>query len=334
MMALMIPWKWQENYEKVLEFQKSVGWEYSFDIKDFILVITIWAIMFTLLAKATTISYIMRKMWVTKLNALEEFEYDEAKIIANIKILKQLNKVYDRWYLSFDEYSELKNKYELRLSNAISELNKLLKEEGKNAKSLIKRAISLYALWIEKNYLKELFEYNEVKELNFKYILRKINRQIERLEKGGFQFSKELDSKTEKYDIFEKLINKIRPKEKDHINKYRRNRARVIITRWVIKELNILKEINFWFDNKIIEDIIKVYEEFHYKAVKKQNIIKEKYRSSVMVLESNLTNKTLLKIEEWAIESLYKKEIITPKTYIKFKEEIEEAIEEDIKQIH
>jgi hypothetical protein len=40
----------------------------------------------------------------------------------------------------------LKNKYESRLSNAILELNKLLKEEGKNAKSLIKRAISLYAL--------------------------------------------------------------------------------------------------------------------------------------------------------------------------------------------
>jgi ElaB/YqjD/DUF883 family membrane-anchored ribosome-binding protein len=334
MLALIIPWKWQENYEKILEFQKFVGWEYSFDIKDFILVITIWAIMFTLLVKATTISYIMKKMWITKLHPLEEFEYDEAKIIANIKILKQLNKVYDRWYLSFDEYSDLKNKYEQRLSDAIKELNKLLEKEWKNATSLIKRAVLLYALWIEKDYLKELFEYNEVKENNFKIILRKISRQIERLEVWNYQFSKEVNNNIEKGDIFERIKDYVTPKAEDHINKYRRNRARVIITRRVIKELNILKEIEFGFDSNIIKDTIKIYEGFQEKAKEKMENIKKQYKSSIMVVESNLTNKTLIKIEEWVIGSLYKKEIITPKTYLKFKEEIEKAIEEDIKKIY
>jgi len=52
-----------------------------------------------------------------------------------------------------------------------------------------------------------------------------------------------------------------------------------------------------------------------------------------MVIESNLTNKTLLKIEEEVIENLYHKEIITPKLYIKFKEEIEEGLEEDVKKV-
>jgi predicted DNA-binding protein YlxM (UPF0122 family) len=61
--------------------------------------------------------------------------------------------------------------------------------------------------------------------------------------------------------------------------------------------------------------------------------IAEKHRSSIMIIESNLTNKTLLKIEEKVINSLYEKEIITPKIYIKFKEEIEKEIEEDIKKI-
>jgi len=331
MMALMIPGKGQENYEKIIEFQKNIWWNFDFDLKDFIVVLTIWAIMFTLLIKATTIAYMMRKMWVTKFKSLEEFEYDEAKIITNIKILKQLNKLNDRWYLSLDEFSELKNRYESKLQLAIYELNELLTKEGKNADKLVKRAISLYALWIEKDYLKELFEYNEVQEHNFKYILRKINRQVERLEDWKNQFSDKNDSQ---YDIFEKFINVFTPKEKDHINKYRRNRARVILTRRVIKELNNLKEVDFGFNNKIIDEAINDYSNFKKIALDKMKNIKEKYKSSIMIIESNLTNKTLLKIEEWVIDNLYKKEIITPKIYIKFKEKIEEGIESEINKIN
>ena len=334
MMALMIPWKAHEEYYKVLDFQKRVGWNFDFDVKDFILVITIWAIMFTLLIKATTISFMMKRMWVTKLKPLEEFEYDEAKILSNIKILKELNRLYERTYLTFDEYSDLKNKYENKLQNAIDGLKKLLKKQGKEADDLIKRAISLYALWVEKKYLKELFEYNEISEDNFTFILRKISRQIERQEEGSHQFSRAVNDLEETYDIFEKFRNHFRVKAEDHINRYIRNRTRVIITRKVIKELKLLLEIEFPIDKKIIEKIIKIYENFHNEARDKLETISSKYKSTIMIIESNLTNKTLLKIEEWVIENLYKKEIITPKLYIKFKEEIEEGIEEDIKKVY
>ncbi len=332
MMALLIPWKGEEWYEKILDFQQQVGWNFDFDIKDFIIVLTIWAIMFTLLIKATTITYLMKKLKVTKLKSLEKFEYDEAKILANIKILKQLNKLFEKWYLNKEEFTELKKKYETKLQKAIKELNNLLKKEWKNANSLIKRAIALYAIWIEKDYLKELFEYNEVQEHNFKYILRKIERQKERLENWNPQFSQD-NSKLEKRNIFEQIIDFITPKEDDYINKYRRNRARVIITRKVIKELEILKEINFWFEKKTIEEIINTYKNFQKNAIEKMQEIKAQYKNAIMIIEANLTNKTLLKIEENVIENLYKKEIITPKIYINFKNQIEEEIFEDITKI-
>ena len=334
MMALMIPWKDDSNYNKVLAFQERVWWNFDFDIKDFILVITIWAIMFTLLIKATTISYMMRKMWVTNLNPLEEFEYDEAKIIANIKILKKLNSLLEKWYLTEDEYKSLKNNYEKKLKEAISWLGELLKKEGKESDKLIKRAISLYALWVEKKYLKELFEYNEISEHNFVFILRKISRQIERLESNLNQFSRVVDDSNNKDDIFEKIMNHLRPMQEDHINRYIRNRTRVIITRKVIKELKILTEIDFGFDNKTIENIISMYQDFHISAKVKMDEIAEKYRSTIMIIESNLTNKALLKIEEEVIDKLYKRDVITPKLYIKFKQEIEEGIESDIKKVY
>jgi len=330
MMALMIPWPGQEWYEKILEFQKKVWWNYDFDIKDFIVVLTIWAIMFTLFIKATTISFIMKKLWITKLHPLEKFEYDEAKILANIKILKQLQKVFDKWYLTFDEFKKLQSRYEAKLKQAIKELKEILKEQWSKAEDLIKRAIALYALWVEKKYLKELFEYNEIKEHNFKYILRKINRQVERLESWNKQFSKDFNVKKEKSDIFEKITAFLAPKQEDYINKYMRNRARMIITKKVVKELEWLLEIDFWFDKKIIQKVIDTYKEFYNIAKEKNEKIKEKYKTSIMLIEANLTNKTLLKINEQVIEELYSKDIITPKLYIKFKEEIEEEIQEDV----
>jgi len=43
--------------------------------------------------------------------------------------------------------------------------------------------------------------------------------------------------------------------------------------------------------------------------------------------------KSIFKLEEKIIEELYEKEIITPKLYLKFKEEIEENIYRDVRSI-
>jgi hypothetical protein len=52
-----------------------------------------------------------------------------------------------------------------------------------------------------------------------------------------------------------------------------------------------------------------------------------------MSLEAKLADKSLLKIEEKVIQDLYKKEIITPKIYIKFLEDIEHEILKDFRKI-
>ncbi len=333
MMALMIPGVWDENYDKILAFQNSVWWNFDFSIKDFILVITIWSIMFTLLIKATSISWMMKRMWVSKLNSLEEFEYDEGKVLTNLKILEKLNKLYHKTYLTEGEYNELKNKYEAKLKEAVKSLKELLKSEWNKANDLIKRAISLHALWVEKQYLKELFGYNEISEANFKFILHKITRQVERLESWKPQLNRAVDDTPNDYDIFEKFVNKIRAKNDDHINRYVRNRTRVIITRKVIKELNELMSIDFWFDKDIFKEIIKVYEAFHETAKGKMRDIASEYKTQIILIEAKLTDKTLLKLEEEVVEKLHEREIISPKLYIKFMDEIEKEILSDIKKV-
>lgn len=332
MMALMIPGIWEEWYEKMLAFQQQVWWNFDFSIKDFIIVITIGSIMFTLFIKATTIWYFMRKSWVSKLHELEEFEYYEWRILAYLKMLEKLNNIYEKAYLNTTEVNDLKVKYEEKLRESVESLKELLEKAWKeNWNELIRRALSLHALWIEKQHLKELFKYNEIWEKNFRYILGKINRQIERLETWKPQLKSIADDKID-YDVFQKVVKTFSFQNESYIDKYIRNRTRAIITRKVIKELKKLNEIDFWFDKKTFEEIISLYEKFNQVANEKKDITATKNPNVISSLEAKLADKSLLKLEEGVITDLHEKEIITPKLFIKFMDEIEEEIYSDIKK--
>ena len=57
----------------------------------------------------------------------------------------------------------------------------------------------------------------------------------------------------------------------------------------------------------------------------------DEHKKTLTTLESKLADKSLLKLEEWIIQDLFQKEIITPKLYAKFMEEIEHEIYTDLK---
>ncbi len=330
MMALMIPGPWDEKYEQILAFQKSIWWNFDFSIKDFILVLVISCIIFTLLIKATTIEYFIKKFSLNKLSKLEKFEFNEAKVLVNLKILAKLNNLFEKKHILKEEYSELKNIYEEKLQTSIKELKNLTKWNEENAKKLIKKAIWIHALGIEKKYLQNLFLFNEINEPNFKFILWRIKRQKNRLEQWNEQFKK-FATNDSNLDIFEKIFEKNNQTKQDIIDKFIRNRAKEIITRKVIKELKELSNIDFWFNKKIFSETIKIYEDFYETAKTKKEEIIKKHKYIILPLEAKLINKSFMKLEEETINDLYKKEIINSNIYIKFVNEIEQEIYNDVK---
>lgn len=332
MMILMIPWIWDSGYEGLMAFQKAVWWTYDFSIKEFLLVLTIWSIMFTMFVKATTTPLMMKQLKVDKLHKLEEFKYEEWIIIANLKILEKISSSFKKAYLTMIEYEELKSKYVKMLNDSIVRMKKLLWSEPTTSKILIRRAVSLHALWIEKENLRNLFYYNEIDEHNFKYIIRKIDRQIERIEQDYSQLKYISDRKWD-YDIFSKIIFLIFKRKSTELDAYIRNRARVIITRKVIKELRVLKEIEFWFDNEIFDEVIYLYSDFNKKADEKRIKIFTSHKATINAIESKLVNKSLLKLKEEVVKDLFSKEIITPKLFIRFMTSIEDEMYSDLKKL-
>lgn len=209
-------------------------------------------------------------------------------------------------------------------------MKEILKDSKAEADTLIRRAISLHALGIEKQYLKSLFFYNEIDEKNFKYILRKIEKQMERIENENPQLRKFSKGEMD-YDFFSRCAIRAFKDSTSVVDMYIRNRARVIITRKVIKELKALSEIEFGFDNSIFEEVITLYASFNKVADEKRIKIFVEHKATINAVESRLVNKSLLKLEEQVIKDLYNKEIITPKLYIKFKEEVESEMFQDVK---
>jgi len=326
MMVLMIPWVWDVWYDKILAFQSSVWWFYSFSIKEFLLVLTIWSIMFTLLVKAPITTYIMKELKVDKLHKLEKFEYEESKMLTNIKILEKLDNLHKKFYLTKIEFDNLTNIYSNNLKQAKVRMKSLL---WNNSKNLVKKAISLHALWMEKWYLKDLFYYNEISEANFKYILRKIEFQVDRVEYNHSLLEK-ITSRKNKYDMFSRFTTWFNLRKFTEIDSYIRNRTRVVITRKVIADLRKLQEIDFPFDKKVFEEVIDIYADLSKKSDIKRMTLFVKHKEKINDIESSLINKSLLKLEEKTIKDLYKKEVITPKLYIKFMENIEKNIYSDL----
>lgn len=331
MMVLLIPWLGDPEYSKILAFQESVWWAYSYSIKDFLLVLTIWSIMFTLFIKAPLTTVIMKKLKVDKLHKLEEFEYEEWKILSNLKILQKLNLSFKKSYLTKVEYEELKDKYNNKLEKAVKKMKTVLDKKWEEPKILIKRALSLHALWIEKQYLKDLFFYNEIDERNFKYILRRIDKQIERLDSSNEQL-RSISKLKNDYDIFSRIFVYLYKRTSTEVDSYIRNRTRVIITRKVIKELKLFSEIDFGFDKLLFDEVIDLYALFNKQADEKRIKIFASHKDVINVVEARLVNKSLLKLEEKTIKDLYSKEIITPKLYIKFMDDIESEIFSDVKK--
>ena len=327
MMVLMIPWKWEEWFDKILAFQQSVGWDFSYNIKDFILIIVIGCIMFTLLIKATTIPLLMKKTKVSKLNNFEKFEYYEWNILMLIKVIAKLDNMYSKWAIIKKEYQNLIKKYNNRLDKVIKEFKEFLKEHKWNREKIIRRAISLHSLWSEKKFLKEMFLWNEIWEKNFRYILRKIEKQIDRLSSWKEQLGKETNID---YDFFQQIALKAYKEKETPSEIFIRNRTKKIIIKRVLIELEELSKLNLWFDKVIFDDIRSFYEELYKKAKNKTNKVIDEYPTITLKLDMKLAEKSIFLLEESVIEQMHSKQIISDKLYIKFKWEIEEEFYSDV----
>ncbi len=319
------------------------GWNYSYSLKDFLTVITVGCIFFTLFVKAPLLGIIMNKLGINDLTEVEKLEYEESKVLMFSKVMARLKTFNKKGYVSDEVYKMLKSKYDKEFKSAKKNCVKMAEKSSKTFEAMLR----LYAIGIEKHALKRLFIYDEVNEVVFKKLHSKLNWQEECVEKGilevasadaaaDFKDNKEVrkvigkacemnrvmswwEKKT--YDIYDKRI-----KNSDSIS-FMYYRALQIISRKVVKELNAISELSS--QNKLglndsFKNVIGIYEKFQEVSQDKMEQVFErlkKDKKETTSLEEKFAMKGVHMIEENVIDDLLEKGMITNKVAFLLREE-------------
>ncbi|HRI35980.1 MAG TPA: cation:proton antiporter [bacterium] len=320
-MALMIP-----------ETLVLPGWNLPYTVREFVIALVVACIVFTIFIKATTIKPMMKRFQIDKLHEIESLEYIEGKMIMLLDVLAKLSSMHSKEYMPEKEYRMLHDRYRSELEETKFQLEDLVKEHGSSIDSLVERVIALHALGIEKYWLKEFYKYNEVSERVFRVLKTKVEKQIHRIELNLPQIKESGDPKDES-NRFERLLQNISllisPDREPIVTRYMIARARMVTARKVLKELVVFEGIDFIASQQAFKTVLERYQSFVDNARSECKRISDENPDLILAFDSYLINKSLLKTEKNIIEDLFSKEIISPKLYIHFTEEIEEAIYEN-----
>ncbi len=304
-------------------------WTYDFTPKAYILALTILAIMFSLIIRWLTIKPLIKKLNIGGLADLEEFELLESHILVYNRIIKKIESMTTAYKISPGQSESLIQKYQSKMDESNLQMQLFLQQQP-NADQLVSKALSLHALGIEKEYLHEMFSYNEISESIYASRSAKIETQGARIEAGNNQirwFKSSTDIRPQsRYPIERIMYWLTKCDQDDEHNEYIISRAKYIITENVIGDLKSLMEIDFWYDQKHLSKVIKLYESFHQNAHDEMQEYGAKDEDFANSINEHLLNKSIIKSEEQLIEELYHKDMITQKIYQQFVQEMDDEI--------
>ncbi len=247
------------------------GWSFETDPYNFLLALVILSIYFTLFIKALSIPALIRKLRIDEMKKYEKLALKEAYIYSYSLALNKIkgkckNEGLDKTLCQRLEQN-LKNKLKIlktELFNAISD------------KKELEKMLRLYAIGIEIETLKELYDKAEISEWAYKKAINKLyvrKSLIEEGENDNPSFDK-IKIKNIR-ELFIKYLWKILLSRGDvfsNEDKYKYYRALSIMSQRVLDILKKLQELDeFNEENKVFLKVIKDYELFNKQSKKKMD---------------------------------------------------------------
>ncbi len=302
------------------------GWALeSVTPREFILALTVGCIFATLFIKATTIQSMMRKLKLDELTDTEKVEHVEATALINHEVTNRLSQYKERGYITQDIATNLLNSHTLAYESACASLSELSTTVKDN---LTLRVLRMFAIGIEKKYLKELYVYDEVSEAVYRRIHGKLTLQLEAIENG--ELEPNMSIHTDGKDIFERMVTWIKswyrtPNQRETIeDEYMYYRAQTIIARKVLKTLGSIEHdsASNIFTHEALTHVIDLYTTFKDQSEKKMNTTEDTNKAICEVLTQTLAQCGVQRIKENTLMEIYEQEFITPKLYLVLVEEL------------
>lgn len=302
------------------------GWALEMTPKDFLLSLTVGCIFATLFVKATTIQWFMKKLKLDELTEIEKVEGHEARALMHHEVSDRLRRYEKRGYVGADVAEELRERHEAAYEKAVATLAQ------PEVKTLALRVLRLYAIGIERRHLKDLYNHNEVNERTYRRLFGKLQLQFEAVERG--ELAPNMSIHTDGKDVFEVLAHRVHQlfkgeSETEQIeDNYMYYRAQTIISRKVLKELNVIDRdsAEHIFSQEALEHVISLYTTFREQSDAKMQELGNLHSEPLAELSKRLATAGVLKIEENVLHELLERQLVTPKLYIALKEELGDVV--------
>lgn len=304
------------------------GWQYEFSVKEFIAAITIGCIYFTLIIKATTMGRVMKKLGIGSLHMREEAQYHQAKSLIHAKAIEKLADYKEKGYVTEGVFSRLKERHDGEYEEACRRSHGFY--ETADGRKIAEEALRVYAIGIERHFLKVLFRYGEVTEPVYKRVLGKLAIQLSHVEHGECQVSE--GESEDSYDWFERIVNAARAvffrkgkKGASPGERYMYYRSQEIISRKVQKHLRSFMEQSGYHsfgDERVFSTVLGQYEEFERGAHAKMEQCLAEAGDDLQSVRDDFGRRGVFKAQEDALDELIENEMVTPKLAILLQEEL------------
>jgi monovalent cation:H+ antiporter, CPA1 family len=301
------------------------NWNLESTPKEFLLALTVGCIFATLFIKATTIQMFMRKLKLDSLTPMEEIEAEEARALIHHEVAAKTKLYEKRGYIESGLSEKLCTRHKKQYDVACARLTDI------EASGMSLRVLRIYAIGIEKKYLKDLYHHSEVDEGVFKRLSGKLQLQLEAIESGNIEPNMSLH--TDGKDVFDHMARLLKiffkpetPEDKiDHLYMY--YRAQAIISRKVLKVLLSIDKSSaeHIFSPEALTHVLDLYQNFMEQSQKKLNDVVTANPERHKVLSERLATYSVHKIEENTLYELFERQLITPKLYIALSEELNQG---------
>jgi len=302
-------------------------WHYSFSVKQFVAAVTIGSIYFTLLVKATTIGKVMNALGIDALTAVEEIGYHKSKAQMYDESIKKLDDLLANQQLNSEQFEKMKQHYQNQYQIACLQC----KDAIGDSSILNEAMLRTYALGIEKEELKDIFQRGEIEEKTYKKISNMLSIQTERIKRGQPQVT----SVNEHFpiDILENFVLLVSRLAfwRDHSFKagelYLYYRAlNKIVSKVVVKLVAIeSSSLNEVFDDKVaLDKLISLYQEIQTNTRQKMQSIINQNTELLNDLNQSAAKQSLHSVQLETLDKLHKNEIITNKLFIILSHELEQ----------
>lgn len=288
------------------------GWTLEISEKDFISVLVIACVVFTLVIKALTIGNFIKSMKLAELKKDEEYTYHKIRSIIDSRVLKQLDEVTKKEIVSPAVIRDLQTSFSHDQDKEKKEIKKCA-FDAHDFENLLRK----YGLGIERASVIELFESKQIDEKTLKRILFKIENQYIRLSDGLPQLKSEQE-KASFFDNFrEKTSLKIRNFTPEEIAQrdYHFFRTRFLLASRVVEHLKELKNEFEPECHQAFEFTMDRYDQWAKESHSKMVHLEKDFGEVLYKEETTLLKKHLLFVEKSLIHDMYEEHIMSSKVY-------------------